>query len=212
MLKGKRVLVTAGPTFEPIDPVRFIGNHSTGKMGYAIAKVLTQHGAEVVLVSGPSMLEKPEHVELIKVQTAQEMYEASLAVFDSVDAYVLSAAVADYRPEVVAIQKIKKSGETLDLKLVKNIDIAFELGKIKGNRIGVGFALETNDEFENAKGKLLRKNLDFIVLNSMRNQGTCFGADVNKISIIGQDYSFDFELKDKNKVAEDIVSHLNSIL
>ncbi len=210
-LKNVKVLLTAGPTHEPIDPVRFIGNHSSGKMGYSIAAELQKEGADVTLISGPTNQKAPEGINLIQVQTAQEMYDACILAFSDSKIIILSAAVADYTPKIVATEKIKKKDTEFSIELIKTKDIARELGKQKKkDQIMVGFALETNNEIENAKGKLESKNLDFIVLNSMKNKGTCFGSDNNKISIIDHNKITDFELKSKELVASDIVNFLSS--
>jgi len=206
-----KVLVTAGPTYEPIDPVRFIGNRSTGKMGYAIVQELVRKGYEVVLISGPTSLPDPENSKVYRVQTAQEMYEKAISEFPQVDLAILSAAVADYTPKVVADKKIKKKEDTFSIELVKTKDIAAELGKIKtGKQKLVGFALETDHEFENARKKITSKNLDAIVLNSLNNEGTCFGFDQNKIYILDQNTQHDFPLKSKEDVAKDIVTYIES--
>jgi phosphopantothenoylcysteine decarboxylase/phosphopantothenate--cysteine ligase len=213
--QGKKILITAGPTYEPIDPVRFVGNRSSGKMGVAIAEALAARGATVQLVLGPSRL-SPKHpnIQLQRVETAIEMYDACIGSFSTCDAAILSAAVADYRPANVADQKIKKKGDTLDIQLVKNPDIAATLGQAKKeNQILVGFALETNDELENAKGKLERKNLDFIVLNSLRDAGAGFSGDTNKVTIVHRNNKIEkFELKNKDEVASDIVNTLNDYI
>ncbi len=213
--QGKKVLITAGPTYEAIDPVRFIGNRSSGKMGIALADALAARGAEVFLVLGPSRLTpKNATVKLQRVESAQEMYDACVANFENYDAAILSAAVADYRPAEVADQKIKKKGETLDIQLIKNPDIAATLGKAKREgQILVGFALETNDELENAKGKLERKNLDFIVLNSLRDAGAGFSGDTNKVTIVHRNNKIEkFELKSKDNVADDIIHALSNYI
>lgn len=207
-LNGKKILVTAGPTYEAIDPVRFIGNHSSGKMGFAIAEVLASEGAEVELVTGPTQQHTTSPgIRLRRVTSAQEMFEACSAVFDSADITVLAAAVADYRPRTVADQKIKKNGESLSLDLTKTTDIAASLGKLKHNgQMIVGFALETEHEKENAFRKLDSKNFDLIVLNSLNDKGAGFGFDTNKITIINRKQELkEFELKDKKEVARDIV-------
>jgi phosphopantothenoylcysteine decarboxylase / phosphopantothenate---cysteine ligase len=213
--QGKKIMITAGPTYEPIDPVRFVGNRSSGKMGVAIAEALAARGANVHLVLGPSRL-SPKHpnIQLQRVETAIEMYDACIGNFPTCDAAILSAAVADYRPANVADQKIKKKGDTLDIQLVKNPDIAATLGQAKKeNQILVGFALETNDELENAKGKLERKNLDFIVLNSLRDAGAGFSGDTNKVTIVHRNNKIEkFELKNKDEVASDIVNTLNDYI
>jgi phosphopantothenoylcysteine decarboxylase / phosphopantothenate---cysteine ligase len=209
--KGKKIVITAGPTYEAIDPVRFVGNRSSGKMGIAIADELADRGAEVVLVLGPSRL-SPKNGKIIlhRVESAQEMYDVCLSYFPQSDAAILSAAVADYRPVEVAGEKIKKKGEYLDLRLVKNPDIAATLGAMKQpNQVLVGFALETNDELNNAIGKIERKNLDFIVLNSLRDAGAGFGGDTNKVTIVDKYNKIqDFELKTKEAVAKDIIEKL----
>jgi phosphopantothenoylcysteine decarboxylase/phosphopantothenate--cysteine ligase len=209
-LQGKQVMVTAGPTYEPIDPVRFIGNHSTGKMGYALAEQLARQGAQVTLISGPSALPPIQHpqVKTIKVTTATQMCEESLKAFPNMDIAVMAAAVADYTPAQVADKKIKKSEATFDLTLTKTKDIASELGKIKLSRqLLVGFALETNDEIANARKKIASKNLDFIILNSLNDPGAGFKHDTNKITVIDKDNNItSFELKQKEAVALDIVN------
>lgn len=208
---GKKVLITAGPTYEAIDPVRFIGNRSSGKMGLAIAEAFANRGAAVELVLGPSKLSaKHPNIRTTRVESAQEMYESATAHFDQADIAVLSAAVADYRPTHVAGQKIKKKGDGLTIELEKTPDIAASLGKMK--RTGqfiVGFALETNDELQNASEKLAKKNFDFIVLNSLQDAGAGFNFDTNKITILHRDNKRkDFELKTKAEVAEDIVTEV----
>jgi len=210
-LIGKKILLTAGPTYEAIDPVRFIGNRSSGKMGVAIANSLAERGAEVKLILGPSN-QKVEHskIKVIKVESAAEMYRASLKHFPSCDGAILAAAVADYRPQNIQSQKIKKSGNTLELTLEKTEDIAANLGQQKRkNQFLVGFALETTNEIENAKSKLKRKNFDFIVLNSLQDKGAGFGHDTNKIMILHKDGKIQpFDLKSKQAVAEDIVNQV----
>jgi phosphopantothenoylcysteine decarboxylase / phosphopantothenate---cysteine ligase len=208
-LKGKKALVTAGPTHEAIDPVRFISNHSTGKMGFAIAEQLAQQGASVTLITGPTYLSKElKGVHVISVSSADEMYEASITNFKDADISVLSAAVADYKPAQKADQKIKKKDETLTLELVKTKDIAAELGKLKKNgQLIVGFALETENEQAHAEKKLISKNFDLIVLNSLNDKGAGFGHDTNKITIIDSNKkSKEFNLKSKKEVARDIVT------
>jgi phosphopantothenoylcysteine decarboxylase/phosphopantothenate--cysteine ligase len=209
-LKGKKVLITAGPTYEAIDPVRFIGNHSSGKMGFAIANTAANLGAEVYLISGPSN-EQVKHslVHRIDVISAEEMYTVAHTYFNGVDIAILSAAVADYKPKNTATHKIKKTAASLELQLVPTKDILASLGEIKKHQFLVGFALETNNELENAKGKLKRKNLDAIVLNSLQDKGAGFATNTNKITIIGKDFSFKtFELKSKAAVAEDIMEDI----
>ena len=213
-LAGKRILITAGPTYEKIDPVRFIGNYSSGKMGFALAEECARRGAEVTLVAGPVAL-KTEHpsIRRIDVESCLQMHAAAVEVFASSDAAILCAAVADFRPGEVAAQKIKRVGETLDIHLVPNPDIAADLGQQKQERqVLVGFALETNDEQRNAEHKLEKKNLDFIVLNSLRNEGTCFKSDENQISILSKSGMKDYEKKSKKAVAADIVDELCATL
>ncbi|NOQ26108.1 MAG: bifunctional phosphopantothenoylcysteine decarboxylase/phosphopantothenate--cysteine ligase CoaBC [Bacteroidales bacterium] len=210
-LKSKKILVTAGPTFEPIDPVRFIGNYSSGKMGYAIAEELANQGAEVILVSGPTNLDVSNPlITKISIQTAQEMYDESIKYFPDCEAAIMSAAVADYKPETQFDKKVKRSKDNMHISLTPNKDIAAKLGEMKNeNQILVGFALETNNEIENAKLKIKNKNLDFIVLNSLNEKGAGFGHDTNKISIIDNQYNLaKFDLKPKNEVAVDIVETL----
>lgn len=210
-LAGKKVLLTAGPTYEAIDPVRFIGNRSSGKMGVAIALAFAERGANVVLVLGPSKL-SPQHplLQVVRVESAQEMYAAATEFFASSDIAVLAAAVADYRPKHVAEEKIKKSGDSMTVELEKTPDIAASLGKLKRpGQFIVGFALETNDELKNAAEKLAKKNFDFIVLNSLRDNGAGFNFDTNKITILHRDNKrTDFELKTKTEVADDIVDEV----
>ena len=208
---GKKFLITAGPTQEPIDPVRFISNHSTGKMGYELAAAAAALGAEVILVSGPSALAKPTGVSTISVTSAKEMYQAVEKNFSSADVVILSAAVADYTPKTVADKKIKKKEAEFNIELTKTIDIAAETGKIKRQgQITVGFALETDNELENAKGKLSSKNLDLIVLNSLNDQGAGFGHDTNKITILDKDNKIsNFGLKSKKEVASDILETIH---
>lgn len=205
-LKGKKALVSAGPTYEAIDPVRFIGNHSSGKMGYAIAGQLAKLGAEVTLVSGPTALTTPKGVRKIDVKSAQQMLDACAEQFTAADITVMSAAVADYTPTEVADQKIKKKAEDFSIALQKTTDILATLGAQKRpDQVLVGFALETNNELENAKDKLKRKNLDFIVLNSMQDKGAGFAHDTNKVTVIQKDGQvMAFDLKSKEEVAIDI--------
>ncbi|GAB2958542.1 hypothetical protein GCM10027048_26950 [Hymenobacter coalescens] len=207
-----RVLLTAGPTYEPIDPVRFIGNHSTGKMGFALAAEFAEKGWQVTLVSGPtSQTISHPRVRVVPVQTAQQMYEAAAAVAPQADVWVFAAAVADYRPRTVAAEKIKKrddgTDETLTIELVKNVDIAATLGQTKRpEQFSVGFALETQDELRHAQDKLRRKGFDLVVLNSLRDAGAGFRHDTNKITLVEADQVTTFELKPKADVARDIVS------
>lgn len=207
-LKGKKVLITAGPTHEKIDPVRFIGNHSSGKMGYALAEECAARGADVYLISGPVQIKaKHPNIKTISVVSAGEMFEAASAEFDSSDITILCAAVADFRPETQADEKIKREKDDLVIRLKPTQDIAANLGsRKKENQILVGFALETNNEAENAQGKLKRKNLDFIVLNSLKDENACFGYDTNKITIIEKNGNTQaFSLKSKTEVAKDII-------
>lgn len=209
-LKGKTVLITAGPTYEPIDPVRFIGNHSSGKMGYALANKAFELGARIILVSGPTHIQ-PRHtgIERISVNTAEQMYQAVLDHFDAADVAILSAAVADYRPAQVADQKIKKKESGMTIELEKTRDILASIGAKKQNQFLVGFALETENELENAKGKLQKKNLDLIVLNSLNDPGAGFGVDTNKVTLIGKDNKVQpFEVKSKDAVAADILEYI----
>jgi phosphopantothenoylcysteine decarboxylase / phosphopantothenate---cysteine ligase len=206
--KGKTVLLTAGPTYEPIDPVRFIGNHSTGKMGFALAECFASRGATVQLVAGPTS-QKAHHqgITVTPVTTADEMYVAVKQLAPTADIWVFAAAVADYKPKVMAARKIKKTGDELTIELVKNVDIAAALGKEKReDQFAVGFALETDNEASNAREKLRKKNLDMIVLNSLNDPGAGFKHDTNKITIIEEDTATSFELKHKSEVAQDIVN------
>ncbi|WP_163323507.1 bifunctional phosphopantothenoylcysteine decarboxylase/phosphopantothenate--cysteine ligase CoaBC [Draconibacterium mangrovi] len=210
-LLNKSYLVTAGPTFEKIDPVRFIGNYSSGKMGYAIAEELAEQGAEVTLVSGPvSVSTQKAGVTVVPVESAEEMYLASVEHFKSVDGAIMCAAVADFTPAKKEDEKTKRGKENWHIELQPTKDIAAELGKLKTDKqLLVGFALETNNELANAEGKLLKKNLDFIVLNSLKDKGAGFGVDTNKITIIEKgNKQTDFELKDKAEVAKDIVAKI----
>jgi phosphopantothenoylcysteine decarboxylase/phosphopantothenate--cysteine ligase len=208
VLKGKTVLVTAGPTHEAIDPVRFIGNHSSGKMGFAIAEALADKGAHVNLVTGPTQQHtKHPRINVQSITTAEEMHRVCTSLFPSSDITILSAAVADYKPTVRAEQKIKKKDESMTIELTKTLDIAASLGKMKHNgQIIVGFALETEQERANALKKLESKNFDLIVLNSLNDKGAGFGHDTNKITIIDRQQQFKtFDLKSKKEVANDIV-------
>jgi phosphopantothenoylcysteine decarboxylase/phosphopantothenate--cysteine ligase len=211
LLKGKKVLITAGPTYESIDPVRFIGNHSSGKMGYALAEICQNYGADVTLVSGPVSIEAPPGVHLISVTSARQMYDACLPIFKTSDIAIMSAAVADFTPLETAQQKIKKTEQSISISLTKTEDILAALGQIKSDhQILVGFALETENEKENAIDKLKRKNANFIVLNSLNDAGAGFGSDTNKITIFDQHgKEFTFPLKSKKELAVDI---LNTIL
>jgi phosphopantothenoylcysteine decarboxylase/phosphopantothenate--cysteine ligase len=215
-LSGKKILVTAGPTYEAIDPVRFIGNHSSGKMGFAIADALAERGAEVVLVAGPTALNsKHPKIERIDVVSAKEMYDVCVSVFPDCNAAILSAAVADYRPKHPANEKIKKEkGGMKTIELEETEDILASLGKMKTlKQVLAGFALETENEEANAKSKLEKKNLDFIVLNSLRENGAGFGTDTNRVSILTKDgKTLNFDLKSKSAVASDIADHLLTVL
>ena len=214
-LQGQHILITAGPTYEKIDPVRFVGNYSSGKMGFALAEECARRGAEVTLVAGPvsAALRPMPNLRRIDVESCLQMRDAAVEAFKTADAAILCAAVADFRPEEVAGQKIKREGDGLSLRLVPNPDIAVELGRMKTDRqVMVGFALETNDEQQNAEKKLAKKNLDFIVLNSLRNPGTCFKSDENQVSIISAEGRRDYEKKPKTEVARDIIDELNETL
>jgi phosphopantothenoylcysteine decarboxylase/phosphopantothenate--cysteine ligase len=213
-LSGRRILVTAGPTYEPIDPVRFIGNRSSGKMGVAIAHAAMLQGAEVFLVLGPSAIVPDRRIHVSRVESAQEMHAAAMEIFPACDAAILNAAVADFRPKIIAGRKIKKGEGDLQLELVKNPDIAADLGKIKhpDQRI-IGFALETHDAEAHAIDKMYRKNFDCIVLNALTEPGAGFLLDTNKISVFFPDNRRrDFELKSKASVAQDIMDVLLSVL
>ena len=211
--KGKKILITAGPTYEAIDPVRFIGNFSSGKMGIALANEAVRQGAEVHLILGPST-EKNIHsqIHLHRVVNAQQMYEAAVSEFSTCDIAILSAAVADYTPEIVAPEKIKKKGGNLSLTLVPTVDILASLGKIKTTQTLIGFALETENEVANAQTKLEKKNLNGIVLNSLRDAGAGFGTDTNKITFITKEKQISFPLKSKEEVAKDILAQIFGIL
>ena len=208
-LYRKKILITAGPTYEAIDPVRYIGNHSSGKMGYALAEAAAGLGAEVILVSGPTALQvMHQNVKLIRVTSAQEMYEEVHAFYAEVDVAIAAAAVSDYRPRQVASQKIKKDTAEISIELEKTKDILLSLGEAKKHQFLIGFALETENEVENAKGKLKRKNLDFIVLNSLNDKGAGFKESTNKIRIIYPDQIKEFGLKTKQEVAKDILNEV----
>ena len=216
VLEKKKIVITAGPTYEKIDPVRFIGNYSSGKMGFALAEACAQQGAEVTLIAGPvSLTTTHPNIQRIDVESAEEMYQAAMTAFPEADAGILCAAVADYRPEIQADEKIKREskGEMM-LHLVPNKDIAASLGAIKQEgQVLVGFALETNNEATNAESKLKRKNLDFIVLNSLRDAGAGFRCDTNKISIIDrQGETTGYPMKSKQGVAVDILNKLATLL
>lgn len=210
-LQGKRIIITAGPTYEKIDPVRFIGNYSSGKMGFALAEECVRRGAETTLIAGPVSTAAPTSPLLhrINIESCDEMYQQAVSAFPNCDAAILCAAVADFKPETIANQKIKREKDDLTIRLVPTHDIAAELGRMKHDKqLLVGFALETNDEDANARKKLEKKNLDFIVLNSLRNEGTCFRSDENQISIIDRETRKDYERKAKQAVASDIIDEL----
>ncbi len=210
-LEGKHFVVTAGATIEAIDPVRYISNHSTGKMGYAIAQELAERGARVTLVSGRTSLPVPVGVDRVDVVSARDMYEASVEAFADADGAVMCAAVADYTPAQVADVKIKKGDDELSISLKRTRDIAAELGAVKGSKLLIGFALETNDELENAEKKLERKNFDFVVLNSLRDSGAGFGVDTNKVTFVGRGYREELPLMSKQRVAESIINKIEEI-
>ena len=207
-LKGKKILITAGPTYEAIDPVRFIGNHSSGKMGFDIANEAVNKGAEVILVTGPTHLNvQNSTIKLIRVTSAQDMYDACHEFCSSVDVAIAAAAVADYRPKNVANQKIKKNDATFSIELEKTKDILASLGEQKKNQFLIGFALETENEIEHAKQKIQKKNLDLIVLNSLNDKGAGFGLPTNKVTFISKDFIVEpKELKSKEEVAQDIIN------
>ncbi len=207
-LKGKKILITAGPTYEPIDPVRFIGNHSSGKMGFDIAENAASKGADVILVSGPThLIAKNPKIKTIKVTTAGEMHDACRNYYDDVDVVIAAAAVADYRVKNPALQKIKKAAKSLTIELEKTTDILAVLGEMKKQQFLIGFALETENEIENAKSKIIKKNLDLIVLNSLADDGAGFGKPTNKVTFIDRDLNIEpMDLKSKEAVAEDIVN------
>ncbi len=212
-LKGRKVVITAGPTYEKIDPVRFIGNYSSGKMGFALAEECAMRGADVTLIAGPVSMTASSAVKRIDVESCEEMYNAATAEFKDADAAILCAAVADFRPEHVAEQKIKRGKDDMVIRLSPTRDIAAQLGMMKksGQRI-IGFALETNDEESNARKKLEKKNLDFIVLNSTRNEGTTFRSDDNKVTIISRERVKEYGKKPKTEVAADIIDELVKIM
>ena len=213
-LKGERIIITAGPTVEAIDPVRYLTNRSTGKMGYAIAKEAIGRGAEVTLVSGPTKLEPPKNLrKFIKIESAQEMYEAVLDNLDENQVIIKSAAVADYKPKSYCNKKIKKNDDDLVISLDRNKDIAYEIGKIKNDKILVGFAAETNDLIENAKNKVKKKNLDFIVANDLTKEGAGFGVDTNIVKIIDKDgIILEYPIMKKEEVANVILDKVKSLL
>lgn len=212
-LDGKTVLITAGPTYEAIDPVRFIGNHSSGKMGFSLAEEAVRRGAKVILISGPTS-QKADHknIEIHRVTSAKEMYDEVFKYYVKVDVAIASAAVADYAPKIVAKEKIKKSEEEFTIELVKNPDILKTMGERKTHQFLVGFALETQNEEENAKSKLQKKNLDMIVLNSLRDEGAGFQKDTNKVKILTHSEQKEFSLKSKDEVAKDILDFVETQL
>lgn len=213
-LTSKRIIITAGPTYEKIDPVRFIGNYSSGKMGFALAEECARRGGEVTMIVGPVAL-KTTHssIRRIDVENCEQMYQAAISAFPECDAAILCAAVADFRPASMADKKIKREGDDLIIRLQPTHDIAAALGKIKkSNQVLAGFALETNDEEANAEEKMKRKNFDFIVLNSLRNEGTCFGSNDNQITIINKTEKKVFGKKSKTEVAHDIIEELSFLL
>ena len=212
-LKGKKVLISAGPTYESLDPVRFIGNHSSGKMGFSLSKIASKRGAEVTLIAGPVELHTPEKVKRIDVKSADQMFNAMKAEYANADIVIMAAAVADYTIANPESEKIKKKDQLLEIKLQKTKDILKYLGENKKDQILVGFALETENELVNAKEKLKKKNLDAIILNSLKDAGAGFGADTNKITIITRDNKIiSFELKEKLKVAEDIFDFIEGTI
>ena len=212
-LQGKTILITAGPTYERLDPVRFIGNYSSGKMGFALAEDCLQRGAKVILIAGPVSLTCSAAIERIDVESCNEMYDATVKEYPKCDAAILCAAVADFRPEQIANHKIKREGDSLALTLIPTQDIAATIGKMKSEKQRlVVFALETNEEERNARKKLERKNADFIVLNSTRNPGTTFQSDDNQITIISNDRKKVYDKKPKAEVARDIIDELVSLL
>jgi phosphopantothenoylcysteine decarboxylase/phosphopantothenate--cysteine ligase len=211
---NKKILITAGPTYEALDPVRFIGNHSSGKMGVALAEKLYRLGAEVQLILGPSKLTVSDGIKVTRVFSANEMYAACKKYFSKTDICIFAAAVADYTPKTVSSQKIKKNDSEFSVILKKNVDIAYEFGKIKkANQLSVGFALETNDELKHAKGKLEKKNFDLVVLNSLNDKGAGFQFNTNKITIVNRNNKITkFELKEKEEVAEDIIKSIEGLM
>ena len=212
-LEGKTVLITSGPTYEAIDPVRFIGNHSSGKMGFSLAEEAVKRGAKVILISGPtSQKTSNKNIEIHRITSAKEMYEQVFKYYEKVDIAIASAAVADYAPKIVAKEKIKKSEEEFTIELVKNPDILKTMGEKKTHQFLVGFALETQNEEENAKSKLQKKNLDMIVLNSLRDEGAGFQKDTNKVKILTHSEQKEFSLKSKDEVAKDILDFVETQL
>lgn len=212
-LLGKRIMVTAGPTFEPIDPVRFIGNRSSGKMGFALAEAAYQAGAEVTLITGPTNQQAGDYIRRIDVETAEDMYHSCITQFQDMQAVIMSAAIADYRPANVSDQKIKKSEGPSSIELARTKDVLHYMGENKMGQILVGFAMETENGIEHAKNKLKKKNLDFIVYNSINEEGAGFQHDTNRVTIIDKDNKItNFELKSKKEVAEDIINEILNYL
>ncbi len=213
-LKGKSIIITAGPTMESIDPVRFISNRSSGKMGYAIASKAINRGADVTLISGPTNLTPPQNLKkLIRIESAKDMYDAVIENFDENEVIIKSAAVADYKPKDYSDKKIKKSNDDLSIELDRNKDIAYEIGKIKKDKILVGFAAETNDLIENAKGKVQKKNLDFIVANDLTKEGAGFGVDTNIVKIIDKQGNVtEYPKMKKEEVANVILDKITMLL
>ena len=212
-LASKKIMITAGPTYEKIDPVRFIGNYSSGKMGFALAEECARRGAEVTLIAGPVSMMCSPNIRRIDVESCEEMYQVATTHYPNMDAAILCAAVADFRPENIATEKIKREKDDLVIRLKPTHDIAAQLGKMKQpGQLLVGFALETNDEEANAQKKLQKKNLDFIVLNSLQRKGTCFQSDDNQITILSANGQTDFDKKPKTEVAKDIVDELSKRL
>lgn len=212
-LEGKKILITAGPTYEAIDPVRFIGNHSSGKMGYAIAEEAAKRGASVQLISGPTALHiQHSNILLTRVTSAQEMYDEVFKHFDTVDIAIAAAAVADYTPKIKASEKIKKNEDTMTIELIKNPDILRTMGERKKEQLLIGFALETEDEEANAEAKLVKKNLDMIVLNSLKTEGAGFQKDTNQVTFIYPNKKESFPLKNKNEVAQDILNAVEILM
>ncbi|MEG1408270.1 MAG: bifunctional phosphopantothenoylcysteine decarboxylase/phosphopantothenate--cysteine ligase CoaBC [Terrisporobacter sp.] len=213
-LQGKSIMITAGPTVESIDPVRYLTNRSTGKMGYAIAKMAADRGADVTLVSGPTNIEVPSNIKkLVKIESAKDMYDAIIDNFDENQVIIKSAAVADYKPKSYSDKKIKKSNDNLAIELDRNKDIAYEIGKIKKDKILVGFAAETNDLIENAKGKVQKKNLDFIVANDLTEEGAGFGTDTNIVKIIDKEGNISkYPQMKKEEVADVVLDKVKLLL
>ena len=212
-LASKKIMITAGPTYEKIDPVRFIGNYSSGKMGFALAEECARRGAEVTLIAGPVSMMCSPNIRRIDVESCEEMYQVATTHYPNMDAAILCAAVADFRPENIATEKIKREKDDLVIRLKPTHDIAAQLGKMKQpGQLLVGFALETNDEEANAQKKLQKKNLDFIVLNSLQRKGTCFQSDDNQITILSANGQTAFDKKSKTEVAKDIVDELSKRL